>query len=80
MSSALSMRLRNATVSITPDAKPIEKFRDLFPSFPVMTIMRQPTLVPNPAKRLKNQAKMIEFKPIISLCARVARLNLVSSS
>ncbi len=80
MPSALSMRLRNATVSITPDARPIEKFRDLFPSFPVMRIMRQPTLVLNPAKRLKNQAKIMEFKPTIPIRSRAPQLNVVPFS
>jgi len=76
MSNALAIRLRNATVSITPDARPIEKFRDLFPSFPVITTMRQPTLVLNPAKRLKNQAKMMEFKPTTTI--RAVPLSLVA--
>jgi hypothetical protein len=39
--------------------------------------MRQPTLVLNPAKRLKNQAKMIEFKPIISIRRSAAQPNIV---
>jgi hypothetical protein len=57
------MRLRKATVSITPDARPIEKSSHSSLSSPLRRMIAPPTLVPRPAIRLKSHATVRESKP-----------------